>query len=220
MPPLSVIDSVICMGASVSAGLGFGKAFSRAEGKKINKVFGMIGDSTFFHSGITGLIDAVVNRSGIALCVVDNRTTAMTGHQENPGTGRTIKGDGTELVDIAAICAACGVRPENIRKVDPYDLAETEKAVKDAYDSREIFVIITTRPCALIKDVQRERANVKCAADMKICVKCKACMRVGCPAIAFRDGRIEIDASSCNGCSICAQVCPKNAISQVGELID
>jgi indolepyruvate ferredoxin oxidoreductase alpha subunit len=224
MPPLSVGDSVICMGASVSAGLGFRKAFSRddtpKEGKRINKVFGMIGDSTFFHSGITGLIDAVVNKSDIALCIVDNRITAMTGHQENPGTGRTIKGEITELVDLTAICTACGVKPENVRKVDPYDLAETEKAVKDAYDSREIFVLITTRPCALIKDVQRGRANMRCEVDEKNCVKCKACMRVGCPALAFRDGRIEIESSSCNGCSICAQICPKDAISQVGEFID
>jgi indolepyruvate ferredoxin oxidoreductase alpha subunit len=223
MPPLSVLDSVICMGASVSAGIGFRKAFprgnARTEGKKIKKIFAMIGDSTFFHSGITGLIDAVVNKSDIALCIVDNRITAMTGHQENPGTGRTIKGEVTELVDLAAICTACGVKAENVRKVDPYDLAETEKTVKDAYDSREIFVIITTRPCALIKDVQRGRANMRCEADMKICVKCKACMRVGCPAIEFRDGRIEI-GSACNGCSICAQVCPKNAISQVGEFIE
>jgi indolepyruvate ferredoxin oxidoreductase alpha subunit len=224
MPPLSVSDSVICMGASISAGIGFRKAFprenARTEGKKINKVFAMIGDSTFFHSGITGLIDAVVNKSDVALCIVDNRTTAMTGHQENPGTGRTLRGEATELVDLAAICAACGVKPENIRKIDPYNLAETEKAVKDAYDSSEIFALITTRPCALIKDVQRKRANVRCEVDMKICVKCKACMRVGCPAIAFRDDRIEIEGSSCNGCSICAQVCPKNAISQVGEFID
>jgi indolepyruvate ferredoxin oxidoreductase alpha subunit len=224
MPPLSVTDSVICMGASVSAGIGFRKAFSRegarSEGRKINKVFGMIGDSTFFHSGITGLIDAVVNKSDIALCIVDNRITAMTGHQENPGTGRTIKGEVTELVDLAAICTACGVKPENIRKVDPYDLSGTEKAVKDAYNSKEIFVLITTRPCALIKDVQRRRADMRCEVDMKTCVKCKACMRVGCPAIAFRDGRIEIEGSSCNGCSICAQVCPKNAITQVGEFID
>jgi indolepyruvate ferredoxin oxidoreductase alpha subunit len=224
MPPLSVSDSVICMGASVSAGIGFRKAFSRDGvrngGKKINKVFGMIGDSTFFHSGITGLIDAVVNKSDIALCVVDNRITAMTGHQENPGTGRTIRGETTEFVDIAAICAACGVKPENIRKIDPYDLAETEKAVKDAYDSKEIFVLITTRPCALVKDIQRRRANIRCEVDLNICVKCKACMRAGCPALAFKDGRIEIDGTSCNGCSICAQVCPKNAITQVGEYID
>jgi indolepyruvate ferredoxin oxidoreductase alpha subunit len=224
MPPLNVSDSVICMGASVSAGIGYDKAFSRATGasggKKINKVFGMIGDSTFFHSGITGLIDAVVNKSSIALCVVDNDITAMTGHQENPGTGRTITGEATGRVDIAALCVACGVKPENVRKIDPYDLKETESAVRAAYDSDEIFVLITTRPCALIKDVQRARAGLSCVVDEEKCVKCKGCMRVGCPAISFRDGRIDIEASMCNGCTICAQVCPKGAISRVGEFND
>ncbi|MDR3077120.1 MAG: indolepyruvate ferredoxin oxidoreductase subunit alpha [Synergistaceae bacterium] len=224
MPPLNVTDSVICMGASVSAGSGYSKAFARAgeatEGRKINKVFGMIGDSTFFHSGITGLIDAVVNNSNLALCIVDNDITAMTGHQENPGTGKTIKGEPTQRVDIAAICVACGVKPENVRKIDPYNLKETEQAVKDAYNSAEIFVLITGQPCALIKDVQRRRANVCCAVDQELCIKCKSCMRVGCPAISFRDGRIEIERSMCNGCTICAQVCPKHAISQAGEFND
>ncbi|MDR1965471.1 MAG: indolepyruvate ferredoxin oxidoreductase subunit alpha [Synergistaceae bacterium] len=224
MPPLGVIDSVICMGAGVSAGIGFGKAFSRGatppSGKKINKVFGMIGDSTFFHSGITGLIDAVVNKSPIALCIVDNRITAMTGHQENPGTGRTIKGEPTSQIDLASLCVACGVKPGNVRKVDPYDLKETEQAVREAYDSEEIFVIITTQPCALIKDVQRRRAGVHCAVDRDLCVKCRACMKVGFPALSFGGDGAEIERSMCNGCAICAQVCPKHAISQAGEFND
>ena len=183
-------------------------------------MFGFIGDSTFFHSGITGLIDAVVNKSKLALCIVDNGTTAMTGHQENPGTGKTITGEDTQSVDLAALCVACGVKPENVQRIDPYDLKETEKAVKDAYNSGEIFVLITTRPCALIKDVQRRRANMYCTVDQGLCVKCKGCMRVGCPAISLRDGHIEIERSMCNGCTICAQVCPKGAISQAGELND
>jgi indolepyruvate ferredoxin oxidoreductase alpha subunit len=224
MPPLNVSDSVICMGASVSSGSGYAKAFARAGddtgGKKIKKVFGMIGDSTFFHSGITGLIDAVVNKSNIALCVVDNDITAMTGHQENPGTGKTITGEPTRRVDIAALCVACGVKPENVRRIDPYDLKDTDGAVRDAYNSDEIFVLITTRPCALIKDVMRRRADVHCEVDQELCIKCKGCMRVGCPAISFRDGRIDIERSMCNGCTICAQVCPKHAISQVGEFND
>jgi indolepyruvate ferredoxin oxidoreductase alpha subunit len=224
MPPLNVTDSVICMGASVSAGIGYGKAFALAgepaSGKKVNKVFGMIGDSTFFHSGITGLIDAVVNKSDLALCIVDNRITAMTGHQENPGTGRTILGEPTAKVDIAGLCVACGVKPENVRKIDPYNLADTEHAVKDAYNSDEIFVLITTRPCALIKDVQRRRAGVYCEVDQNLCVKCRGCMRVGCPALSFLRGVLEIERSMCNGCEICAQVCPKHAISRVGEFND
>jgi indolepyruvate ferredoxin oxidoreductase alpha subunit len=221
MPPLNVTDSVICMGASVSAGIGYSKAFALSgrpvSGKKVKKVFGMIGDSTFFHSGITGVIDAVVNKSDMALCIVDNRITAMTGHQENPGTGRTIGGEPTRQVDIAGLCVACGVKPENVRKIDPYDLKDTEKAVKDAYNCGEIFVLITTQPCALIKDVQRRRANVYCEVDQNLCVKCKACMRVGCPALSFREEHIDIERSMCNGCTICAQACPKRAISQAGE---
>jgi len=212
------------MGASVSAGSGFSKAFARIgetqEGRKINKVFGFIGDSTFFHSGITGLIDAVVNKSSLALCIADNGTTAMTGHQENPGTGKTITGEETQRIDLAALCVACGVKPENVRKIDPYNLKEMEKEVKDAYNSREIFVLITTRPCALKKDVQRRRANMHCVVDQSLCIKCKGCMKVGCPALSFRNDHIEIDRSTCNGCTLCAQVCPKNAISQVGELDD
>ncbi|MDR1651723.1 MAG: indolepyruvate ferredoxin oxidoreductase subunit alpha [Synergistaceae bacterium] len=221
MPPLSVTDSVICMGASVSAGSGFSKAFQKAgdssSGMKVRKVFGMIGDSTFFHSGITGLIDAVVNKNSIALCIVDNRITAMTGHQENPGTGRTITGEATHRIDLVQLCAACGVKPENIRKIDPYDLKDTERSVKDAYNSDEVFVLITTQPCALIKDVQRRRAGVRCEVDQNLCIKCRACMKVGCPALSFRDGHIGIESSMCNGCTICAQVCPKHAISQSGE---
>lgn len=224
-PPLSIGDSVICMGAGVSAGIGFQKAFniknaSSPEGGKVKKVFGAIGDSTFFHSGITGLIDAVVNKSNMALCILDNRITAMTGHQENPGTGRTITGEATQIVDLKALCVACGVKPENMRTVDTYDMESIEEAIKAAYESEEIFVIITTQPCALIKDVLRKRAGVHCEIDRDKCVTCRICMRIACPAISFRDGKVEIEYSMCNGCSICAQVCPKKAIMQVGEFND
>ena len=226
VPPLSVTDTVICMGAGISAGIGFRKAveMSRAEtnreGRKINKVFGVIGDSTFFHSGITGLIDAVVNGSDLAVCILDNRITAMTGHQQNPGTGFTIKGEPTQMIDLPALCTACGVKPENVRIVDPYDLKATEAALRDAYNATEVFVIITTQPCALIKDVIRRRAALYCKVDQERCIKCKACMKIGCPAISFKDSAIYIERSMCNGCTLCAQVCPKDAISQAGELID
>lgn len=228
MPPLSVMDSVICMGASISSGIGFQKALEfktksekdPAPKKRINKVFGVIGDSTFFHSGITGLIDAVVNKSQMAICILDNRITAMTGHQQNPGTGFTLCGEPTQKIDLKTLCIACGVKEENIRILDPYDLKATELAVKDAYNAKEIFVIITTQPCALIKDVLRRRADVHCEVDQNLCIKCKSCMRVGCPAISFKGGKIEIEASMCNGCTLCAQVCPKKAISQVGEFND
>lgn len=223
MPPLGTTDSVICMGAGISAGIGFRKTLDmkRAEGgRKVNKVFGVIGDSTFFHSGITGLIDAVVNKSEMVVCIVDNRITAMTGHQENPGTGRTIKGEPTSRIDLAPLCVACGVKPKNVRIADPYDLKAMEEAVRDAYESKEVFVIITEQPCALIKDVLRRRANLYCRVDQDLCVRCRACMRIGCPAISFREGAIEIERSMCNGCTLCAQVCPQKAISRVGEFND
>ncbi|MEA4872005.1 MAG: indolepyruvate ferredoxin oxidoreductase subunit alpha [Synergistaceae bacterium] len=212
VPPLSVTDSVICMGDSVSGGVGFSKAAGIAGRKE--KVFAVIGDSTFFHSGITGLIDAVVNKAPVVINILDNRITAMTGHQENPGTGRTLMGEATHQVDLKSLCMACGVKEENIRLIDPYDLTTTKEAVRAGYESSEPFVIITTSPCALIKDVIKARTNMKCVIDQDKCIKCKMCMKAGCPALNFRDGIVFIDRASCNGCGICLQICPKNAISR------
>lgn len=211
-PPLSVTDTVICMGAGISAGIGFQKAIEKAGRKQ--KVFAAIGDSTFFHSGITGLIDAVVNGAPIVINILDNRTTAMTGHQENPGTGVTLMGDPTHKVDLAALCVACGVKEENVRTVDPYDLKETHAALKDGYEADEPFVIITAAFCALLKSAVKARAGMKCAVDQDKCVKCRMCLRAGCPALNYRDGKIYIDSDSCNGCTICAQICPHGAISR------
>ena len=212
VPPLSAIDTVICMGASVSAGVGFRKAVEKSGRKQ--KIFAVIGDSTFFHSGITGLIDAVVNKAPIVVNILDNRITAMTGHQENPGTGRTLMGEPTHQVDLKALCTACGVKPENIRLIDPYMLDETKAAIKDGYEADEPFVIITTSPCALIKEVIKARAEMKCYVDQNKCIKCKMCLKAGCPALNFRDGKIFIDRATCNGCTVCAQICPKKAISR------
>lgn len=215
VPPLSVTDSVICMGASVSAGVGFKKAVERAG--RSEKVFAVIGDSTFFHSGITGLIDAIVNKAPIVVNILDNRITAMTGHQENPGTGRTLMGEPTHQVDLKALCLACGVKEENIRVIDPYDLTETREAIKAGREATEPFVIITKQPCALIKEVIKRRAKMKCVVDEDKCVKCKLCLKAGCPAVNFRGGRVYIDRAQCNGCEICLQICPKKAISREGE---
>jgi indolepyruvate ferredoxin oxidoreductase alpha subunit len=218
-PPLSVTDSVICMGASVSAGIGYQKAFNKAAGpgEKAKKVFSVVGDSTFFHSGITGLIDAVINKSSSAVFILDNRTTAMTGHQENPGTGFTIKGEETVKIDLRELCVACGVKPENVRTVSPYDLKAVTEAVRDARASSEIFVIIAVEPCALIKDVARRRAALYCDVDKEKCVSCNACLKAGCPALAPEGGKIAINRDMCNGCAICAQICPAGAISMAGE---
>lgn len=214
VPPLSVTDSVVCMGASVSMGAGFFKASNKAGRKE--KVFAVIGDSTFFHSGITGLIDAVVNKAPIVVNILDNRITAMTGHQENPGTGHTLMGEETQQIDLRKLCVACGVKEENIRLIDPYDLSATRDAIRDGHDAAEPFVIITTSPCALIKEVARRRANMKCRVDEDKCVKCRLCLKAGCPAVNCRDGRVYIDRASCNGCTVCMQICPKKAIVREG----
>ena len=216
MPPLNIGDTVICMGASVSAGVGFQKAQQIAG--RGGKVFGVIGASTFFHSGITGLIDSVFNKVPLALIIVDNRITAMTGHQENPGTGRTLMGEKTVALDLETLCMACGVKRENLVVLDPYDFKACEGAVKAAQESAEPFVIITRQPCALIKDVQRKRAGVRCVVDQSKCVKCKSCLRPGCPGIAMKDGVIVVDPAQCNGCGLCLQLCPKQAISREGTI--
>ncbi|MGI6486363.1 MAG: indolepyruvate ferredoxin oxidoreductase subunit alpha [Thermoanaerobacterales bacterium] len=213
-PPLNVTDTLICMGAGISAGIGFEKATELA--RRGHKVFGCIGDSTFLHSGITGLVNAVYNKSKMAVLILDNRTTAMTGHQENPGTGRTLAGEETVAVDLEAIVKAVGVKEQNVRVIDPYDLKQTKDAIKAAYDSNELFVIIAKRPCVLKKDV-RGQITARYKVDYEKCKKCKACINTGCPAIAVKDGSIVIDDVSCNGCSLCKQVCRFGAIVKVGE---
>lgn len=215
MPPLSVTDTVICMGASISGGLGIQKSRELAGEK--SKVFAFIGDSTFFHSGITGLIDSVYNGTPIVTCILDNRTTGMTGHQENPGTGKTLQGKAAPMIDIESLVLSLGIKKENLRVVDPYDLKATEEAVKVAYNSEEPFVIITKQPCALKKEVLKYRANMKCRIIPEKCKKCKACLRTGCPALNFKDGVVSIDKNMCNGCEICKQVCKFGAIEKVGE---
>ena len=214
-PPLNVGDTVICMGAGISAGLGFEKAFKLAGVDK--KVFGFVGDSTFFHSGMTGLVNAVYNKTNMVMVILDNRITAMTGHQQNPGTGKTLMGEVTEMVDIEAIVKAVGIKEQNIRVIDPYNLDQTKKAVKDAHDATEPFVIITKQPCALIKEVQRKRKDMYCEVNQDKCKKCKSCLKIGCPAISIKDNVVNIDRAQCNGCTICSQVCPFDAIERMGE---
>jgi len=215
MPPLNVADTVICMGASISGGIGIQK--SNLMGHRNNKIFAFLGDSTFFHSGITGLINSVYNNSPIVTVILDNRITGMTGHQENPGTGRTLQGKPAPELDLEAIVLACGIKKENIKIVDPYKLKDTEDAVKEAYNSSEPYVIIAKQPCALIKEVQKKRANFKCVIDSEKCKRCKACLRTGCPALSFKNNVVSIDKNMCNGCELCKQVCKFDAIEKVGE---
>ena len=212
MPPLNVTDVVICMGAGISAGLGFQRAALQEDGRK---KFWFYRGLHFFHSGITGLIDAVYNNTPTVMVILDNRITAMTGHQENPGTGRTLMGQPAPVVDIEGIVKAVGIKEENVRVVDPYDLTATQKAVKDAYEATEPFVIITRQPCALIKEVQRKRAGLFCSVNQEKCTKCRACIRTGCPAISYRDNQVVIDQTMCNGCTLCLQVCKFNAVEKV-----
>lgn len=216
MPPVNVTDTVICMGASISAGLGMEKARETAD--RGGRVFSFIGDSTFFHSGITGLIDSIYNNIPIVTVILDNRTTGMTGHQENPGTGKTLQGKTAPQIDIEKVVLSLGIKKENIRKVDPYNLEETNIAVKEAHEASEPFVIIARQECALLKSARYKRAKTRCIIDTEKCRKCKACLKTGCPAITFKDNLVSIDENMCNGCSLCFQVCKFGAISKVGEL--
>lgn len=203
--PLAAIDTTICMGASVSGIHGFNKA--RPESTK--KSVCVIGDSTFMHSGVTGLINIAYNQGHSTVIILDNSITGMTGHQQNPTTGYTIKGDPTSAVDLEALCHAVGIK--RVRVVDPHDLAAAEQAVREEISVDEPSVIIARRPCALLKYV-KHNPPLKVHSDK--CKSCKACLKVGCPAISFKDGKSVIDSTQCVGCSLCKQMCKFDAISE------
>ncbi|MBR4720340.1 MAG: indolepyruvate ferredoxin oxidoreductase subunit alpha [Clostridia bacterium] len=204
--PLSSVDTTICMGASVSAALGMAKARGTEFNKKLVSV---IGDSTFIHSGITGLIDIVYNKGANTVIILDNSITGMTGHQDNPTTGYTIRGEETKQVDLLALCKAVGV--EHVTVADPFDLKNFEKVVKEEVERNEPSVIIAQRPCALLK---RVKYTGHCTITDK-CKKCKMCMKLGCPAISEgKDGNVKIDLTQCNGCGLCVNVCPFDAIKK------
>lgn len=203
-PPLCAVDTVVCMGASVGISHGFEKAIGREQSKHTVAV---IGDSTFIHSGITGLINAVYNKSNITLIILDNSTTGMTGHQQHPATGLTLKQEPAKILDIVALCKTVGC--DSVRVVDSYDLAAVEKAVKEEVASDGVSVIVAKRPCALLDK------NYPAPCTISDCRKCGMCFKLGCPAIEKQeDGSARINASLCVGCGLCEKVCKFGAIKE------
>ena len=203
--PLQSVDTTICMGASVSAALGMAKARGDEFNKKLVSV---IGDSTFMHSGITGLIDIVYNKGNNTVIILDNSITGMTGHQDNPTTGKTIRGEATKQVDLIRLAQAVGI--EHVVVAVPFDVKNFEKVVKEEVNRDEPSVIIAQRPCALLK-------GVKYTGHCKItdkCKNCKMCMKLGCPAISVKGDSVVIDSTQCNGCGLCVNVCPFGAIEK------
>ena len=206
--PFNAVDSVVCMGGGFSVGMGIAKALeTKGENKK---VFGIMGDSTFFHSGMTGAAEIVYNDGNIIPVVLDNSITGMTGHQDNPGSGHNLKGEIATSIKIEKVLEAYGY--ENIYIVDPLDLKAMEDAIKGAMASEKRAAIITRRPCLLIKRIKHDIQL--CVTDEDKCIGCKKCLKVGCPALMIKDGKCKIDANQCVGCTVCAQVCPVGAISR------
>ena len=203
LQPLDSIDTVICMGASVSALHGRNKV----DPENAKKSVAVIGDSTFIHSGVTSLIDIAYNNSASTVIVLDNSITGMTGHQQNPTTGKNIKGDPATQVDIVALAHAIGIK--RVKIVDPYNLKETRDAIHEELAVDEPSLIISRRPCALLKTVKH---NPPLRVNKDKCKSCKMCMKIGCPAISMKDGKAEIDFTQCVGCNVCTQMCKFDAI--------
>ena len=202
--PLSAMDVTLCMGASFSGLHGWNKA-GGAENEK--KSVAVIGDSTFMHSGMTGLATIAYNQSNSTVIVLDNSITGMTGHQQNPTTGKNLYGDPAGRVDLEALARAMGIN--RVRVVDPYNIAECEAAVREELEVAEPSLIISRRPCALLKEVKH---NPPLLVDQNKCKSCKMCMKIGCPAISMKGGKAKIDATLCVGCGVCSQMCKFGAL--------
>ena len=215
--PYNAMDAVVCMGASLGSGHGAQQVFNMVEGNK-KRVVGVLGDSTFFHTGINGLFDVIYNKGNSISIILDNRITGMTGHQQNPGSGYTLQGEATTEISIEAVVRACGVK--NVRVVNPNNLKEVSDALDWAFDLDEASVIITRWPCALKKfspqDIEEfnNPFRDKCEVKEDLCIGCKKCTKTGCPAISYdkESKKAQIDRNQCLGCEVCAQVCPKEAI--------
>jgi len=207
--PLSAMDMTLCMGASISAVHGFNKARgAESEGKTV----AVIGDSTFMHSGMTGLANIAYNQSNSTVIILDNSITGMTGHQQNPTTGYNIKGDPAGKIDLEALCRSLGFH--RVRVVDPYDLKACDAAVKEELAASEPSVIISRRPCVLLKYVKH---SAPLTVDTGKCVGCKNCMKIGCPAISIKGGKAHVDNTLCVGCGVCQQLCGVNAFQSTGK---
>ncbi len=204
--PLNAMDTTVCMGASISGLHGFNKA---RKGEYENKAVAVIGDSTFMHSGITGLINIAYNSSNSTVIVLDNSITGMTGHQNNPANGKNIHGDPASAIDLEAVVKAVGI--DRVTVVDPGNLAELERVIKEELNADAPSVIITRKPCALLKTVKH---NPPLKINTDKCKSCKACMKIGCPAISMADGKAKIDNTLCVGCKLCSQMCKFDAIEE------
>ena len=200
--PLSAMEMTLCMGASISALHGFNKA-----GRE--NAVAVIGDSTFMHSGMTGLANIAYNQSKSVVIILDNSITGMTGHQQNPTTGLNIKGDPAGKINLEALCRAMGFN--RVRVVDPYNLKQCEDALREELSANESSVIISRRPCALLKYVKH---NPPLSVDTAKCVGCKSCMKIGCPALSIKDGKAHVDSTLCVGCGVCTQLCKFGAFQE------
>ena len=203
VPPLGAIEMTLCMGASIGATHGFNKILGK---ESENKTVAVIGDSTFMHSGMTGLANVAYNQSNSTIIILDNSITGMTGHQQNPTTGYNIKGDPAGKINLEALCKAMGFN--RVKIVDPYNLAECDKVIKEELSAEEPSVIISRRPCALLKYVKH---NQPLKVNSEKCIGCKSCMKIGCPAISMKNGKAVVDSTQCVGCNVCSQLCPKKA---------
>ena len=208
LPPLSSLDSCLCMGAGVGQALGMEKANPKLKGKIVS----IIGDSTFFHSGITPLIDNLYNKGSGVIIILDNRTTAMTGHQVHPGVGKTLMGKETAALKPEKLAEAAGVK--NVKVVDPYDLKHLEKVIKEELEKRQLSVIICRQKCVLLEKTQVKK---KVTINLSKCEKCGLCLKFGCPAIEYKNDQYSINELLCTGCDVCIGICKKGAIKSAGK---